>query len=205
MKPNSIAAGTVALIAIAVLPLSAAFGQDRPATSTSSLKGLNSSLARSSLKGLEFRDAATHDQLSQKLRTTSQTSPMSHLGKRDLQEDEKIETAPSSFAEDSDFLSYNGNVTLVPKGAILNLPEKFSNRMKLDEKAKILTFSEFSVLNRGWVTTLELDIETAFGKKPFDPKKVEWMKNSGRLIIATYQGGAISVLPYTEPEIETEP
>ncbi|MDF1823930.1 MAG: hypothetical protein P1U68_04765 [Verrucomicrobiales bacterium] len=155
------------------------------------------------LKGLEFRNAATHDELSQRLKMARQNSPMGHLEMRDVEEDKKIAAPSGDFVKDSEIISYNGNLTFVPKGAVLNLPERFESRLVTDEKAKIKTFSEFSVLNRGWITTYEVDIETAFGKKPFDPAKIEWMKNSGRLIIATYKGGAISVLPYTEPDSAT--
>jgi|GEM_PF-1162947 len=153
-----------------------------------------------SMEGMEFRDAATSSQLAEKLRQSRKTNPMD-MGKLKviaLKEDPSKTHASKDFIQNSEVLCLNGSATFIPKRSVLNLPERFGDRLKLKKGSKIQTFQDFFIANRSWLLTYEVSIEQAFGKKPFDEKKLKWLKGSGRVVIATFKGGPITVLPYVE-------
>lgn len=102
----------------------------------------------------------------------------------------------------SDVLCYNGLVTLVPKGSIIQVPKNLADRLKYQPGAKLLIWSDFYALNRGWITTVEVSMAQAEGNSPLTEETQKKMVKSGNLMIATYQGGLISVLPLKTP-VET--
>lgn len=102
----------------------------------------------------------------------------------------------------SDVLCYNGLVTLVPKGAIIQVPKNLADRLKYQPGAKLLSWSDFYALNRGWITTVEVSMAQAEGKSPLAEDTQKKIVKSGNLMIATYKGGLISVLPLKAP-VET--
>ena len=156
-----------------------------------------------SMEGLEFRNAATHSQLSQTLRESQQKNPLEtgKLKVTTLKEDPSKTSVSDDFIKNSDILCLNGSATFIPKRAVLNLPDRFSDRLELKKGSKIMTFPDFYLKNRSWIMTYEVSIEQAFGKEPFDEKKLEWLQGCGRVVVATFKKGPITVLPYVE---ETE-
>ena len=156
-----------------------------------------------SMEGLKFRDAATHSQLSMALKTSQQTNSLEtgKLKVTTLEKDPSKTSVSNDFIENSDILCLNGSATFIPKRAVLNLPDRFSERFKLKKDSKVLTFPDFYLKNRSWIMTYEVTIEQAFGKEPFDEKKLEWLQRCGRVVVATFKKGPITVLPYVE---ETE-
>ncbi len=175
-----------------------------PTAAFSQEKKKKTRLLAPSMGGLEFRDAATHSQLSLALREARKTNPMKDFKATTLEKDPSTENAPKDIIKDSDILCLNGAATLIPKRAVLNLPDRFAGYFKMKEGAKILTFPAFYAANRGWIMTYEVSIEQAFGKKPFDKKKMKWIKKSGRVVVATFKGGPITVLPYVEEKEEED-
>lgn len=155
-----------------------------------------------SMKGLVFRNAATHSELSQKLRIANKDKPMAQFEVKELKEDPTKKSTPKDFIKQSDILCLSGNATFVPKRAVLNVPERFNDRFILKKGSKIMTFPAFYAKNRGWIMTYEVSIDQAFGKKPFDESKLEWLKKSGRVVVATFKGGPITVLPFVDEEEE---
>ena len=51
---------------------------------------------------------------------------------------------------------------------------------------------------------MEVTREQAQGAEPFDEKVVENLQKSSIVVVATYKGGPISVLPYKDPAEEAE-
>lgn len=102
----------------------------------------------------------------------------------------------------SDVLCFNGLVTLVPKGSIIQIPKNLADRLKYQPGAKLLPWPDFYALNRGWITTVEVSMAQAEGESPLTEDTQKKMVKSGNLMIATYQGGLISVLPLKTP-VET--
>ena len=179
--------GSLALLALALSPaLSAGERGTTPVTRAPSLEGL------------EFRNAATHDQLVNTMKTARQQDPMKQLKIKPLDEDPSVVNQPKDFVENSTVLCFNGIATFVPKQAIINLPERLKSRTTLAKGAQVKNFADFAAANRGWVSTIEVKLEQALGKEPLDENKQKWLAQSGRVVIATYQGGPVTVLPYVD-------
>jgi len=142
----------------------------------------------------EMRDAATHEQLVLALRKADQSDPMKNL-KPAKGEDPSVVNRPKSLLSESDIISFSGLATLVPKHAILQIPASCTGRMKIEPGAKIVSWADFYAANRGWITTVEVGIVQAEGNQPIAEETKKMMKKSRNLIIATYQGGPISLLP----------
>lgn len=102
---------------------------------------------------------------------------------------------PESLIGSSDTICFNGTVTLVPKRAILQMPKNLADRLKYQPGAKLMNWAEFYALNRGWITTIEVSRVQAEGNSPLAEETTKKIAKSGNLIVATYQGGPISVLP----------
>ena len=102
---------------------------------------------------------------------------------------------PKDLLSQSDILCFGEMATLVPKRAILHVPAKLAERLKFVPGAKILSWASFHAENRGWITTVEVSRVQAEGNQPLAEDVSERLKNSAHLVVATYQGGPISVLP----------
>ncbi len=142
----------------------------------------------------EMRDATTHEQLVLALRKADQSDPMKNL-KPAKGEDPSVVNRPPSLLSSSDIVSFGGLATLVPKHAILQVPATCSGRLKIEPGAKIVSWADFYAANRGWITTVEIGIVQAEGKQPLAEETKKMMSKSRNLIVATYQGGPISLLP----------
>lgn len=166
------------------------------------LVGTTTGSAAEASPALQMRDAASHDVLSQKLRMAQQKDPIRNLGPAAG----KVDVDPSKnlsgrdLIKDSTILCYRGNLTLVPKQAVLHLPENLKDRSKEQSGVKIIAWSEFYQSNRGWIRTVEVTREQATGLAPLPETIVEAYQKSTSVVIATFKGGPISVLPYKEPE-----
>lgn len=150
-----------------------------------------------------MRDAATHEQLVVALRKAEQNDPMKKLPTTQG-EDPSVVNRSKDILEDSDIISFRGVATLVPKRAVLQIPGSCSERMKLEPGARIIPWAEFYAANRGWITTVEVSRPQAEGNVPLAEESTKMMSTCRNLVIATYQGGPISVLPRKEqPKPET--
>ncbi len=150
----------------------------------------------------QMRDVVTHDELSQKLRMAQQKDPIRNtgpaIGKKD--EDPAKLTAERSLLKASTTIAYGGYLTFVPKRAVLCIPEKYKTRLEVPSNVKLKTFGDFLQTNRGWIRTIEVTAEQAKGHVPFSEKVAEALSESSQVVIATYKGGPISVLPLKDAE-----
>lgn len=153
-----------------------------------------------------MRDAATHEQLAQKLRMARQNDPIRSTGKPigKVDEDPAKAQAGRDLIKESTILSYRGNLTLVPKNAVLFMPEPLKSRLEVDQKAKVLNWQQFYQANRSWIRTIEVSREQAMGQAPMTEETVKAYQAGSLAVVATFKGGPISVLPYTPPAEETE-
>lgn len=147
-----------------------------------------------------FRDAATHESLLPVFRKAQQQSPVSNFTPSEG-EDATTRNQPGNLIERSDVLSFNGNTTLIPKLAIIQTPANFKDRVNNHTPGnRIVSWGGFYALNRGWITTVEVSRLQAEGKEPISPEIVDVYSKSRNLVIATFKGAAISVLPQKEEE-----
>jgi hypothetical protein len=151
-----------------------------------------------------MRDAATHDQLSQSLRMAQHKDPIRALGPAvgNVDEDPSVKNSTRDLIKDSTILCYRGFLTLVPKRAVLHLPDELKDRFEAKPNIIVKPWAEFYALNRGWIRTVEVTRAQAMGEAPLSEDAVKAFSESKATIIATYKGGPISVLPLKAPEEE---
>jgi hypothetical protein len=149
-----------------------------------------------------MRDAATHEQLSLTLRKSEQLDPMKKLPPSQGK-DPTRSNQPKDILTDSDIISFRGLATLVPKRSIIQVPKNYAELIKMAAGSKIVGWADFYDANRGWISTIEVSKEQAEGNEPMTEETQKFISKSRNLIIATYKGGPISVLPLKVPPPET--
>jgi hypothetical protein len=145
-----------------------------------------------------MRDVATHDQLSEKLRVANNKGPLSEY--KPVEGADPTKAKPEDFISRSDFMSFSGKATIVPKRAILHIPAAMADRIKLQPGSKIQTWPDFYAMNRGWITTVEVTRAQAEGNQPLTEDLIKRIQKSTTVVVATFQSGPISVLPLKVPE-----
>jgi hypothetical protein len=149
-----------------------------------------------------FKESLTQEQLILARRQADGENPTKHLTAA-TGEDPSVVNRPKSLLGDSDFICYGRYAALVPKRAILQTPKNFAERLKMQPGVILQSWSEFYAANRGWITTVEVSRTQAEGNDPIaEEVKLQMSKNSN-LIVATYLGGPISVLPLKVPVEKT--
>ena len=151
----------------------------------------------------EMRDAATHEQLQKKSHAAVIQDPMKKLPP--ASESDPAKDVPKDLISQSDILSFEGTFTLVPKRAILAIPKDLEKRSQLADATKLVGWAEFHANNRGWITTVEVTREQAEGNSPIDEGILNSFKDSTTIVVATYHGGPISILPLKAPPAEEKP
>lgn len=143
----------------------------------------------------KMRDVTTHEALSQQLRAQQQADPILTLKPAEGDDPTKTNPTPDLIAS-SQFLCYNGLATLVPKGAVLCVPEKLKTRMSFTQGARIVTWAEFYSVNQAWISTVAISLDQATGKLPLSDEMIKKVENDTHVIISTCQNGPISVVPF---------
>jgi hypothetical protein len=142
-------------------------------------------------------DAATHEQLAQRLRMAQQDDPMQLLP--DPAGKDPAKNLPRDLLSQSDVLCFGGMATLVPKRAILRNPDALAQRMEYHRGSALVGWAEFHAQNRGWITTVEVSRAQAEGNEALAADVTARLKGNSNLVVATYLGGPISVLPLKAP------
>lgn len=151
----------------------------------------------------EMRDRPSREQLAGVLRNAQENDPMAALAPAAKPDADASEPpAPRDFVASSTVLCNLGVATLVPNRAVLFVPKRFENRLTLQPNARIRSFPEFARTNQTWVRTFEVTQAQAEGKEAIDPEIFEKEKRLGHLLVATFHGGPISVLPSKDGQAE---
>jgi hypothetical protein len=149
-----------------------------------------------------MRDAPTHDDLVIKARKAAALDdPMKHLAKSDGQDPSKV-NQPENLLDQSDIVCFNGIAALVPKRAVLATPSAHKERLSFKPGSQIVPWGEFYAQNRGWITTVEVSRAQAEGNAALPEETTTRISKSRNLVVATYKGGPISVLPLKTPPPE---
>ncbi len=149
-----------------------------------------------------YRDAETHEKIVHKLRVSNANNPMRKLSPSEG-EDPSVKNQPQDLISSSDVLTFNGVTTLVPKMALIQIPARYAERVNNHiPGTRVVGWSEFYTLNRGWITTVEVSRAEAEGKVALPEAVSENLSTNTNLIVATYSTGPISVLPLKEPADE---
>lgn len=166
------------------------------------LTTLADSPSDTSRKASPMRDTVKHSELSRSLRMAQQNDPMRNLGPAmgDTEKDPAKNLAGRDLIKESIILCFRGDLTLVPKNSVLYMPPQLESRFQAADGAAIKTWQDFYRANRGWIRTIEVSQDQAMGRAPLPKDTEATFASSTSVIVATYNGGPISVNPYVEPE-----
>lgn len=151
-----------------------------------------------------IRDVETHDSITAK--TRGRLNPISELVSVDVPEEARASKAvkPVSLIARSEILNRGNVATLVPKRAVLHVPADLRGTLGLPDNPRLVSWPEFLAQNRAWIRTIEVSRAQAEGQSPLDESVVEMFKDCRQVVVATYQTGPISVLPFVDPEPAAE-
>lgn len=122
-----------------------------------------------------------------------QSTPMSRL-QRPVEGEAIVERpAEQSIIKQSMILHDGQNWTLVPKGAVLFLPDPLKNRVDVKPLGTLLPFVDFLTKNRSWITTNEVTFNQAAGTEALPEERSTFWSKQDKMVIAVHQSGPISV------------
>jgi hypothetical protein len=139
----------------------------------------------------------------EELAKLQQADPMVRLQKPAEGEAKVGRPAEQSLIGQSTILSDGNRWTLVPKGAVLHLPERHKNRVEGEPAGQLVPWLEFLSVNRIWLDTCEVSFDQAAGKSALPVASTEHWPKQDKIIIAVHQRGPISVRPMQSPNPPT--
>ncbi len=98
----------------------------------------------------------------------------------------------------STVIQSGGNFVLLPKDSVIWCPPARQENMVSAPSGKFTAWLAFLAANRAWITTLDVTHDQAIGKAPLPPEVLERYRKGNLVVIATFQGGPIS-LPTLKP------
>lgn len=151
-----------------------------------------------------FRDAATHDSIVENRKV--RPNPISELAQVAVPEEAKASETykPQSLLARSEVIKRGNTATLVPKRAVLHVPADLRGVIGMPENPQLVNWGEFFAQNRSWIRTVEVTRNQAEGGAPLSEELIKSFEDCRQVVVATFQTGPISVLPYVEPEEPTE-
>lgn len=156
------------------------------------------------VKRMKVNDVITNDQMGSAHRIANSRDPLRDLGDPagNINEDPAKRHHQRDLIKESTILCYRGYLTLVPKRAVLHVPDALVSRVGVQEGAEVKTWQEFYQLNRGWLREMEVTREQAKGLSPMPKETREAISTSTSIVVATFKSGPISVMPYVPPAPE---
>jgi len=148
---------------------------------------------------VRMREAVTHDEIVETARKAREEAPPS-IFKPATGADPSVVNKLGDLISRSDIICYRGQATLVPKRAVLHVPKAISDRLGMQEGARIGSWTDFLNANRAWIRTVPVTRIQAEGNNPMSEETIKSFAKEQRLVIAVYQEGPISVLPLKVPE-----
>lgn len=88
---------------------------------------------------------------------------------------------------------------LVPKGSVLFCPPALAVKIVERPTGKMMDWAQFVGANRSWITTFAVTREQVTGEKPIPPDAMERFQKNKLLVLATLQGGPVTVLKPKQP------
>ncbi len=104
-----------------------------------------------------------------------------------------------SLAELSQFLGEGGSFVILPKGSVIHSPEGAQVQILKSPQGQVTTWAEFLVAHRAWLTTCEVSQPQIRGEQPFTDEERAAFKKGGKVVVATFRGNPVTVLPPVDP------
>lgn len=106
-----------------------------------------------------------------------------------------------SIIKQSMVLNDGKNWTLIPKGAVIFLPQAMKSRVNANPVGTLLPWNDFLTRNRAWITTNDVSFDQAAGTEALPPERLAYWAKQEKIVIATHRQGPISVR--LAPETQT--
>ncbi len=121
------------------------------------------------------------------------SSPMTNLKQPTKGEAPVTRPGEQSIIKQSSILHDGTNWTLVPRGAVIFVPSAQKARVDVKPVGNLLSWADFFVRNRGWITTTDISFDQAAGNEPMPAERAAFWAKQDKLVIAVHQSGPISV------------
>src|SRR6478672_233293 len=118
-----------------------------------------------------------------------QGNPMAQLAAPANGEAKVTTPADQSLLKQSMILHDGKNWTLIPKGAVIFLPEAMKSRVEAKPVGKLLNFIDFITANRNWITTCDVSFDEAAGNVPLPAERAAFWARQEKIVIAVHQSG----------------
>jgi len=140
----------------------------------------------------------------QDLAKLQQTSPMSSLEKPAKNAAPTSQAVEQSIIKQSIILHDGKNWTIVPKGAVIFLPEAMKSHVDVKPVGTLLTWIDFLTKNRSWITTNDVSFNQAAGSESLPAERLAFWAKQDKVVVAVHQNGPISVRVGTENQAITK-
>lgn len=161
---------------------------------------LCAALASSAFAGSPVLVRITPEQLAK----IQHSTPMTRLQKPAKGEVKVSRPTDQSIIKQSVILHDGNNWTLVPKGAVIFLPEAMKSRVDAKPVGTLLAWADFLTKNRAWITTNEVSFNQAAGTESLPVGRVAFWAKQDKAVIAVHQNGPISVRVSLETQAITQ-
>ncbi|MBK1830367.1 hypothetical protein JIN77_06500 [Verrucomicrobiaceae bacterium R5-34] len=95
----------------------------------------------------------------------------------------------------STLLANNGHWTLIPKGAVIYIPERHKGKLVSKPTGTLIEWKKFLIANHGWIHVHPVTMTQAQGKDKLADDVMKAYQSMGKVVVATCAGGPISVAP----------
>lgn len=121
------------------------------------------------------------------------SSPMATLQQPAKDAPTAARPGEQSIIKQSSILHDGTNWTLVPKGAVIFIPAPMKGRVDVKPVGTLLSWADFLVQNRSWITTTDISFDQAAGNEPMPAERAAFLAKQDKIVIAVHQNGPISV------------
>jgi len=88
--------------------------------------------------------------------------------------------------KDSTILHDGTNWTLVPNGALVNLPDSMKNRVNLKPVGNLLTWDEFQKKNSAWIAASEVGFDLAVGNAEMSADSTKAWAKTDKIVVTVH-------------------
>ena len=106
----------------------------------------------------------------------------------------KIKRFSDPYAR-SHILVNRGNHTVLPKGSLIHVPERFKDHVAETHSGSFMVWPTFYKKNINMFYQYEVSFEQALGNQLIDEEKLESLRNMDKIVVAVNQRRPVSMLP----------
>ena len=101
----------------------------------------------------------------------------------------------TNLPNESKYITNKKVTTIVPKDAILHIPESLKKFVISEPTGDLHMWAKFYGQNRNLVSHFEVTLKQASGLAPIDPNRITVAKKENKIIVAVMRGNPTSFIP----------